>query len=124
MENSSLNGRILMELENLISRSCANQKNQKTFQDLHIAILKKCYNAAHVSIDYHRKRVVMDIVMDDACYDPKKVNITLPLLRANLLFNNIRDFLRSCVQKDRASLAFYARLLRSFKTKGATLTAV
>ncbi len=124
MENSNLNGRILIELENLISRSCANQKNPKTFQDLHIAILKKCYNAAHVSIDYHRKRVVMDIVLDDACYDPKKVNISLPLLRANLLFKNLRDFLKSCIEKDRTSLAFYARLIRSFKNKGATLTAV
>lgn len=124
MENSNLNGRILMEIESLISRSCIPQKTPKSFQDLHVAILKKCYNAADVSIDYHRKRVVMDIVMDDTSYDPEKPNVRLPLLRANLLFRNLSDFLKSCVQKDRNSLAFYARLMRSYETSGTALPAV
>ena len=124
MENSNLNGRILMEIESLISRSCIPQKTPKSFQDLHVAIVKKCYNAADVSIDYHRKRVVMDIVMDDTSYDPEKPNVRLPLLRANLLFRNLSDFLKSCVQKDRNSLAFYARLMRSYQTSGSALPAV
>lgn len=124
MENSNLNGRILMEIESLISRSCIPQKTPKSFQDLHVAIVKKCYNAADVSIDYHRKRVVMDIVMDDTSYDPEKPNVRLPLLRANLLFRNLSDFLKSCVQKDRNSLAFYARLMRSYETSGSALPAV
>jgi hypothetical protein len=113
-----------MEIESLISRSCIPQKTPKSFQDLHVAIVKKCYNAADVSIDYHRKRVVMDIVMDDTSYDPEKPNVRLPLLRANLLFRNLSDFLKSCVQKDRNSLAFYARLMRSYETSGSALPAV
>ncbi len=124
MENSNLNGRILMEIESLISRSCANQKTPKSFQDLHVAILKKCYNAADVSIDYHRKRVIMDIVMDDTSYDPKKPNVRLPLLRANLFFKNLSDFLKSCLQKDRTSLAFYARLMRAHEHRGVSFTAM
>lgn len=123
MENSNLNGRILMEIENLISRSCADQKTPKSFQDLHVAILKKCYNAADVSIDYHRKRVVMDIVMDDASYDPKGVNLMLPTMRANLLFHNLKDFLNSCLQKDRTSLAFYAGIISSFRSRKVSLAA-
>ena len=122
MENSSLKRRILSEIESLISRSCPNRKIPKNFESLHIAILKKHYNAAEVSIDYHRKRVAMDIVMDDRDYDPKKVNLHVPTLHANLLFKNLRDFLKSCIDKDTRSLAFYAGLLRSYENKDVTLT--
>ncbi|WP_282159870.1 hypothetical protein [Ulvibacterium marinum] len=124
MENSSLKGMILTEVENLISRSCANQKVTDKFEKLHIALLKKYYNAADVSIDYHRKRVKMDIIMDDTSYDPKKVNLYLPTLHANLLFKNLKDFLRSCVDKDSKSLGFYAGLLRTFANKEVMLTPV
>ena len=96
----------------------------KKFQNLHIAILKKYYNAADVTIDYHRKRVIMDIVMDDSCYDPKKVNSSLPILRANLLFKNLKEFLSSSLDKDNVSIAFYARLLRAYENRNVTLTVV
>lgn len=114
MENPSLKGRILIEIENLISRSCPNRTIPQKFRNLHVALLKKHYNAADVSIDYHRKRVALDIVMDDAAYDPKKVNLHVPVLHANLLFKNLSDFLKSCIDKDNGSLAFYAGLLRSY----------
>ncbi len=124
MEKSSLRGRILMELESLISRSCAKGKMTKNFQSLHELIVKKHYNAAEVSIDYHRKRIEMDIVIDDSAYDPKKVNTNVPTLHANLLFKNLCDFLKSCLETDRNSLAFYAGLLRSFAHTDVKLTAV
>lgn len=124
MENSSLRGRILIEIENLISHSCANPKKTDKFEKLHIALLKKYYNATDVSIDYHRKRVKMDIVMDDTCYDPKKVNLYLPMLHANLFFKNLKEFLRSCIEKDSKSLGFYAGLLRTFTNKEVALTVV
>ena len=122
MENSSLRGRILKEIEHLISLSTPNRKVPKRFENLHVAILKKYYNAADVSIDYHRKRVAMEIVMDDKDYDPKKVNLCVPTLHANLFFRNLTDFLKSCLENDHSSIAFYAGLLRSFGKKDATLT--
>jgi hypothetical protein len=124
MENSGLKTRVLTEIENLISKSCSKSKMSQKFQNLHIAILKKYYNAADVSIDYHRKRVIMDIVMDDSCYDPKKVNSSLPTLRANLLFRNLKDFLSSSLDKDNVSIAFYARLIRAYENRNVTLTVV
>lgn len=124
MEKSDLRGRILMEIENLISQSCAPGKLNKSFQNLHKLLLKKHYNAAEVSIDYHRKRVKMDIVLDDQNYDPRSLNIDLPTLPANFFFKNLCDFLKSCVDKDRKSLAFYAGLLRSYTKKDVTLMAV
>ena len=124
MENSTLSKRITREIENLISRSCANQQATDEFNTLHVALLKKYYNAADVSIDYHRKRVEMEIVMDDKQYDPKKVNTYIPTLHANLLFKNLKDFLKSCIELDAKSLGFYAGLLRTFTKKDVTLTLV
>ncbi|MGB5428323.1 hypothetical protein [Eudoraea sp.] len=122
MEKTNLKGRILMELESLISRSCAKSKMTKNFQNLHKAIVKNHYNATDVSIDYHRKRIAMDIVMNEKDYDPKKINLGLPTLYTNLFFNNLCEFLKSCIDKDNRSLAFYAWLLNSYTKKEEELT--
>mgnify|MGYP003635706061 FL=1 len=124
MENSSLKRRVLSEIESLITRSCPNRNVPQKFKNLHVAILKKYYNASDVSIDYHRKRVAMDIIIDDGLYDPKKVNMYIPTLHANLLFKNLNDFLKASLDNDHKSLAFYASLLRSYEHKDITLMAV
>ena len=124
MENSSLKQRILSEIEKLIIRSCPNRKVSKKFENLHVAILKKYYNATDVSIDYHRKRVAMEIIIDDTSYDPKKVNLSIPTVHANLLFKNLKDFLKNCIDKDNRSLAFYAGLLKAFEKKEVLFTVV
>ncbi len=123
MENSNLKGRILQEIEGLISESCPEEKVSLQFENLHVALLKKHYNAADVSIDYHRRRVYMDIVMDDQAYDPKKVNTELPTLRANVWFRNLVDFLKSSLDRDNRSLAFYASLLKSYRNNDKILVA-
>ena len=104
MKKSKLRGRILMELENLISLSCKNVAKSKKYEQLHIAILKKYYNATDVNIDYHRHRIEMDIVMDDTVYNPKRANTYLPTLHTNLLFNSLKNFLRSCIEQDDKSI--------------------
>lgn len=124
MENSNLKGRILMEMEDLIAQSCSEQKVNQSYETLHIAILKKHYNAADVSFDYHRKRVEMDIVMNDLDYNPKTVNLSMPTLHANFWFRNLCEFLKSCIDYDAKSLAFYASLIRSFHSKDRSLLTV
>jgi len=122
MKNRNLKRKILQEFDRLISLSCPNRTIPQNFKDLHVDILKKYYNAADVSIDYHRKRVALDIVMDDASYDPKGLNLHLPTLHANLFFKNLTDFLKSCIEKDNGSLTFYASLLRSYSNTDAKLS--
>ena len=124
MENSTISIRIKTEIENLISKSCANQQSTKKYEPLHVALLKKYYNAADVSIDYHRKRVAMDIVIDDRYYHPTKVNTRIPTLHANLLFKNLKDFLNTCIELDTKSIGFYAGLIRTFTKKDVKLTVV
>lgn len=117
MGNSKLRGRIIMEMEDLIAQSCPKQKVNQNFEPLHVVLIKKHYNAADVSIDYHRKRVEMDLVMNDKDYNPKTVNLYLPTLHVNLWFRDLHDFLKSCIDLDTKSIAFYASLLHSFKRK-------
>lgn len=121
MDTKSLRERILMDLENLISRSCNKGKITEQSQHLHEMLLKKHYNAVGVQIDYHRSRVEMDIVMDDMAYDPKKVNTFMPTIHANFFFKNLKDFLWSGVKSDSNSLAFYAGLLRKVNEKDTSL---
>jgi len=123
MENSSLHGRVLREIETLIAQNSPTQKVPQNLEKLHVALLKKHYNATDVSIDYHRRRVEMDIVMDDTVYDPKKVNLCIPTLHANLLFRNLYDFLKSCIDRDAKSIAFYAMLLRMYRKADMTFVA-
>ena len=123
MENSGLQGRILMEIENLIAFNSPKQKVPQKLENLHVAILKNHYNAADVSIDYHRRRVEMAIVMDDNDYDPKKINFCVPTLHTNLWFRNLCDFMKSCIDYDTKSVAFYASLLRSYQSNDITVVA-
>ena len=115
MKNSQLNERIIMELDRLITQSCVEKRKSKRFTQLHIALLKKYYNAADVSIDYHRHRIEMAVLADDSLYTPGKPNINLPIIYTNLLFGNLKTFLRSCIDRDRKSIGFYAQLLSNFR---------
>lgn len=124
MENSNLKGRILMEMEDLIAQSCSQQKITTDYETLHVAILRNHYNATEVSIDYHRRRIEMDILINDHDYDPKTVNLYMPTLHVNLWFRTLRDFLKSCIDIDNKSLAFYASLLRSYTNKNIPMMTV
>lgn len=117
MENSKFKGRILMEMNDLIAQSSPEQKKSLDFQKLHEAIVRNHYNATDLSIDYHRRRVEMDVVMDDQNYDPKTVNLYLPTLHVNLWYRNLTGFLKSCIDYDSNSIALYARLLHMYTKK-------
>lgn len=124
MEKSKLREKVLVELEKLISQSCKNPTDSKKYQQLHVALLKKYYNATHVSIDYHRHRIKMEIIQDESVYDSTKVNTYLPNFYTNLLFKSLSRFLTSCVEKDAKSIGFYVQLLNSFGRAKATLKLV
>lgn len=123
MKNSNLKLKIAMEIDKLISASCNQRKLSQKFKRLHVLLIMKYYNATDVTIDYHRKRVVMNIVTDNSVYNPKTINQQLPLLRTNLFYPNLKDFLKSCVEKDGESIAFYAKIIQSLKKRDTVLTA-
>ncbi|MCR1023466.1 hypothetical protein NQT66_01510 [Cellulophaga baltica] len=116
--------RIISELESLITQSCPNQKIQKKQKDLHVALLKRYYNAYDVSIDYFRRRITLNIVIDDTAYNPNIVNTYLPTFRADIHFISLKYFLKKCLEQDVKSLAFYASLLRMFSKEERELLVV
>jgi hypothetical protein len=124
MEKQSVKGRILTELEGLISQSCKRGSTSGNFRRIHQLIVQKHYNATEVDIDYHRKRVTLEVVSDEEAYHPGRLNINLPTFRANLIFGNLKEFLKSCVETDNKSLAFYAWLLRTYDKKEVPLMPV
>ena len=124
MENSRLGTKILMETERLILNSCSEPVTSNETKELHSEILKKYYNAADVIIDYHRHRVNMDIVIDDQDYSHSKLNTVIATMPMNISFKDIYNLLKSCLEKDVKSLAFYARLLRHYAHKDIAFMAI
>lgn len=122
MEKVYHRGNILTELEQLISKSCTEGQDSPRFRDLHQLLVKKHYNATEVAIDYHRKRIAMEVVLDDSKYHPGRINLCLPTFRVNLLYKDLKEFLYSCVATDNKSLAFNAWLLKSFTKREMSLT--
>lgn len=47
-----------------------------------------------VVIDYNRKMVIMDVVLDNSSYNSKGVNIALPTMRTNLLIYQFKIFFK------------------------------
>ncbi|SFW50069.1 MULTISPECIES: hypothetical protein [Cellulophaga] len=112
MKNIELKMKIENDIYSLISSTCSQRINSKA-NELHKAIVKKHYNATDVRIDYFRKRLVMDLVIDDSTYNPNTINTFIPTFKANFYYLDLQDFLKSCIAKDDRSIAFYASLLRS-----------
>ena len=117
MENSGLKTRILKEMERLIAKSSAKGEMTKKVRSFHEAIIKKHYNASDITIDYHRRRIRMNVIMNEKNYTPNTVNLNLDVLPMNLFFKDLRDFLNSCLESDPKSLAFYAKLLQDFTSR-------
>lgn len=121
METSRLTTRILTETEKLIAESCDTNVLDEKSVALHKLIIKKHYNAADVAIDYERQRIKMDVIISEEDYDPKTVNLALATVPVNMFFKNLCDFLKSCLEKDVKSLAFYARVLMQYANKNVAL---
>ncbi len=116
MKKLELRMKLVTQIYNLISSTCSQRINNDA-RALHIAIIKKHYNAIDVTIDYYRKRIVMDIVMDDIDYSPDTINTHIPTFKANFYYLDLQNFLKSCIAKDDKSIAFYACLLQEAKQK-------
>ena len=123
MGYSRLTSKILMEMEELITRS-TKDKITSRFKELHKSILRKHYNAADVAIDYNRHRIKMDIVLNDNDYNPATINTTISTVPSNMFYENLEKFLKSCLTKDAKSLAFYTTLIREYTNTNVALLAL
>lgn len=122
MVRSRLTTRILFEIETLILESfSANGEPIQAHEELYFALLKKHYNAASVNIDYDRHRITMDVIVNDDEYHANQVNLVLTTTPVNLFYDNLSDFLLSCLDTDIKSLAFYSRLIQLYANKNVAI---
>lgn len=95
---------LIDEIKNLITYSVHNRGLENSnFPTLHRAIIKKYFEAKHVSINYEDHTVDMKLPVGERKY----TNITFEC-------QNIERFLKSCLKKDEKSLFFYQSLLNQY----------
>ena len=92
---------IIDEVKNLISYSIINENKEKSdFQMMHRAIVKKYFEAKHVSINYEERTIDLKLPVGQKKY----TSITFEC-------QDIERFLKSCLKKDEKSMFFYQSLL-------------
>ena len=95
---------IIDEVKNLISFSITNPEVENAkFEDLHISIIKKYFDARDIKIDYKAQTIDLKLPMSNSKY----TNITFECL-------DLSGFLKSCIKSDEASLSFYQNLLAHY----------
>lgn len=114
MEKSELRDTIMLELKKRITESCVPEYMNKVYREFHQLLIRNYYKAVDAKIDYHRKRVHMNLLLDDKDYKPGKANTYLPLMPSNFYYKDLKEFLLSCLSDDHRSLAFYRGLLKPF----------
>ncbi|HET8809099.1 MAG TPA: hypothetical protein VFM65_02410 [Flavobacteriaceae bacterium] len=92
---------ILKEVNNLITHSCRGEMARTgRFNTMHRAIIKKHFNAREVFIHDDLREIGLKIEAKENEF--VNVNFKCP---------NLESFLKSCIENDRNSLAFYQHLL-------------
>ena len=88
-------------LENLylfIDISCADPSKFEFFRDFHVLLIKIGYNVLDVVLDYDRKRALLLAIKQELMKDT--IFFSDDYFAVNLYFDELNDFLRSCVEKN------------------------
>lgn len=110
---------VVEDLKLLIDISCVDGEDITMFELFHKMLIRISYKAANISIDYHRKRVYMNVVSEDKYYDLETLNHPFAsTMSVNLVYKDLNDFLKTCIVEDEDSLNYYPTLIsRFFKRK-------
>ncbi|MCF4100199.1 hypothetical protein L1I30_00830 [Gillisia sp. M10.2A] len=95
---------VIDEVKNLISYSISNPEVDKLkFEQLHIAIVKKYFNAKNIHINYIDQTIDLKLPVSNDQYN----SINFECL-------NLSQFLQSCLKSDDESIHFYQNLLNRY----------
>jgi len=104
---------IKTDLKLLIDISCAESKTQKLFNEFHSMLLRMCYRATNVSINYEAKRVGMQVLTEDEFYDGTKENEFAESMAAEIKYHDINTLLKCCINIDEEVLKYFYPFLKS-----------
>lgn len=102
---------IISEMVHLIDYSCNNESvYTEKFRTLHQAIIKKYFgnSVSEVYLDSFNKTVNLTFESEEG--KPSALNYE---------FENLEDFLKSCLEKDQRSLSFYQHMLTFYNISAA-----
>ena len=124
MGKSGLEVKILMEMEALIARSCEQKTYSESTRKMHQEIIRRYFNALDAVIDYTANMVslVYELPEDDPRFQ-QGASFT-QIYREKYNYEDLVDFLRSCLKSDTQSLACYMRILRQYGASELPLVAV
>ncbi len=92
------------ELTRLIEISCSGNLGFRKFTHFHKALVKIAYNAVDISFDYERRRVHMNIVLDENKEE-------VPKMPVNLAYRNLGEFLQTNISMNTGTIMQYTFLL-------------
>ncbi|WP_350288030.1 hypothetical protein [uncultured Croceitalea sp.] len=106
----------IYRLENLLNTQKENKDLFRLHQLLHINLIKWCYNSSDVLIDYDKKRIFMNIILDNTDKRNQKCKTAKAVMPTNLRYDNLTSFLKSCILEDDASIEFYKSQMTVFRS--------
>lgn len=97
----------------LIDFSCEDSDQLYRLELFHKMLIKMSYKAAYVAIDYNKKRVYMNVLIEDESYDLESINSFAKTMSVNLSYTNLNIFLKTCIPEDVEILREYYPYLTS-----------
>lgn len=105
---------LIEEFKNFIHTSCTDCEDElDKYCSLHKGIIKMYFSARRVEIDYKHQSIKAEIPMSD--YEYTTVNFE---------YQDLDQFLTSCLKKDKRSLNFYRNSLKYYNYSSELLTQV
>lgn len=113
MKNNLSNEVILQEMRHLLRFSCNDVSiNEHHYESLHIAILKRHFNAEDVKIDHVHKTIHLHICLDGGTdFFGRK-----SLVDVEMKYSDINEFLQDCLEESERNIIFYKNILNFYNS--------
>lgn len=107
---------IIDDLNILIDISCLEKANVKLFKEFHNSLISLAYKATDVEIEYGRKRIYMNVLLEEVKGDYliRYDDSTLRGMSTNLYYSQLKHFLKLCVKDEAYVVENYTTLKAKF----------
>lgn len=109
---------MVSDLKLLIDISCENVEEQICYSEFHSTLIRMAYKATDVKINYHRKRIYMNVLSEDESFDLVSINYFAAAMSANLSYSSLDELLKSCfLVGDEVLKHYYPFLVADFNKR-------
>jgi len=104
------------DLNMLIDISCFNKANITLFKEFHHCLIALAYKATDVEIQYGRKRIYMNVLLEEVKGDylVRYDDNTLRVMSTNLYYSQLKQFLKRCIKDEEYMVTYYNTLKSKF----------